>query len=202
MSLYLLKRNNTYYYRIRIPQDLQKWFSVREIRKSLKTTNKPSARLSANVWQSKVDNVFTFIRSGIFSEDQLHAIIQRQLTLSIVPIPQVLILPLSDIATSFIHEQTLTSKWTDKTKNDYRKVLNLFTEFTGEIALECVDRNVMVKFMECLCRLPANIKKKPEYCNLKLRDIIKLPDIKPMSIYTVNKYLSRVSAMLLWCVSV
>lgn len=174
MSFYRLKSDNTYYYRIRIPQDLQKWFSVREIKKSLKTTNKPSARLSANHWQSKVDNVFTFIRSGIFSEDQLHGIILRPLSLSIVPIPQVLILPLFDIATSFVHEQILTSKWTDQTKNDYRQVLNLFTKFACEIALENVDCKVMVKFMECLCKLPANIKKKPEYRNLKLRDIAKL----------------------------
>lgn len=200
MSLYLLKRNNTYYYRIRIPQDLQQWFSGREIKKSLKTTNKYSARVSANAWQRKVDNVFSFIRSGIFSEDQLHVIIQEQLSISIVPIPQVTTHPLSDIANSFIHEQTLISKWTDKTRGDYRKVLDMFIEFTGDVALESVDRKIMVDFIDCLRHLPANIKKKPAFSKLKMRDIIKLPDIKPMSTYTVNKYLSRVSAMLLWCV--
>lgn len=200
MSLYIQKRNNTYYFRVRIPQDLQQWFSGREIKKSLKTTHKCSAKISANAWQRRVDSVFTFIRSGLFSEDQLHTIIQEQLSLSIAPIPQVIIHSLPDIANSFIQEQMLKSKWTDKTQGDYRKVLDMFIEFAGEITLEGIDRKLMVEFVDCLSRLPANIKKKPAFNKMKMRDIVKLQNIKPMSSYTVNKYLSRVSAMLLWCV--
>jgi Domain of unknown function (DUF6538) len=74
---YLHQRNSTYYFRIRIPQDVQQWFSSKEIRRSLKTTDKQLAKLQAMTWARKSEKVFAFLRSEIFTPEQVHDLIQK-----------------------------------------------------------------------------------------------------------------------------
>jgi len=74
---YLYKRNSTYYFRIRIPLDLQQWFSGGEIKRSLKTRDRQTARLYARKWLAKADKLFAYMRSDIFTEDQLGSLIQK-----------------------------------------------------------------------------------------------------------------------------
>lgn len=50
-SKYLLKRDGRYYFRLRVPMDLRRWFAPREeIKKSLKTNSYNDAKNLVRVW--------------------------------------------------------------------------------------------------------------------------------------------------------
>jgi hypothetical protein len=73
LNFYILKRNQTYYYRIKIPVDLRSTFPVREIKQSLKTADPGAARILGSTVNTKVQTVFALIRSGALSESEVTA---------------------------------------------------------------------------------------------------------------------------------
>jgi len=67
---HLYKRNNTYYYRIRIPKDLKHIIPAKEIKKSLKSNTIHAAKSLAKVMASKVEKTFLLLRSQVLSPEQ------------------------------------------------------------------------------------------------------------------------------------
>ena len=73
---HLLRRNGRYYFRLRVPLDIQPWFAGRgEIKKSLRTANWAAARSLARVQSFQAEKVFTLIRSGAMTEEQIRRLV-------------------------------------------------------------------------------------------------------------------------------
>jgi len=70
MSSYLLNRNGHYYFRIRIPSDLSRVIPSAVLVKSLKTTQKVTAKVTLLTYLKGTLKVFSLYRSGFLSETQ------------------------------------------------------------------------------------------------------------------------------------
>ena len=77
MFYHLIKRGRTYYFRIRIPKDLLHYFSIPEVRKSLKTSNLPAAKILYSSLEEKYQKSFALLRSGFVSEEQVAGILSE-----------------------------------------------------------------------------------------------------------------------------
>ena len=73
---HLLQRSGHYYFRCKIPLDIRPWFAGRgEIKKSLRTTNWASACSLARVQSFHAERIFTLIRSGTLTEEQIRQLV-------------------------------------------------------------------------------------------------------------------------------
>jgi len=71
---YLVRRNNHYYCRIWIPEDLKPHFNCCEIKRSLKTSNCNTARTLVKALVYRAERVFMLIRSGMLTNEQIKTI--------------------------------------------------------------------------------------------------------------------------------
>lgn len=75
MYNYLFRRNSIYYFRIKIPKDLQDKFSKQEFKRSLQTKNFSQAKLIVKEIASSFEYFFFMIRSNMLTNSQVSAII-------------------------------------------------------------------------------------------------------------------------------
>ena len=67
----LFKRNNIYYFRLNLPQDIAPYFSCKEIWKSLKTMNYKSAKTTISKLLYNTERLFLHLRSGMYTDTGL-----------------------------------------------------------------------------------------------------------------------------------
>ena len=215
---YLYLRSNSSYFRMRVPQDLQRWFSSPEIKRSLKTQDKKSAKLLAAKWFNTVDSLFTRIRSEIFTEEQVQTLIQKTLacrttspTLHAAPTPApipsiepakpaIRSKPVSKIIEEFLREHVMLGKWRDKTAGEMTCSTNMFVKVMGDKPIREIDRMDMVEYIDKLSRLPSNMNTVLAYRGKSVEKILTMEISDPMSTASVNKYLSRANSLMIWAV--
>ena len=73
MNKHIFLRSVYFYYRMAIPNDLKHLFPFREIKQSLSTDDKKNAESQALGIEGKVLQVYSILRSGVFSEETLPA---------------------------------------------------------------------------------------------------------------------------------
>ena len=73
MNKHIFLRSGYFYYRMAIPNDLKHLFPFREIKQSLSTDDKKNAESQALGIKGKVLQVYSILRSGVFSEETLPA---------------------------------------------------------------------------------------------------------------------------------
>ena len=214
MSFYVLKIKDNYYFRSRIPQDLQQYFPYQEIKRSLRTKDPSHAKSQARIWSSKAEKVFMSIRANILPPEQVQSYIQRELPSLwrrsndpvISPIrkqrqeQQKKTKKLQQIIEEYAQENLALKKWTEKTRIDVESCLVIFKEIVGNKTVNSLERKDMVDFLEKLTKLPANMKKKQEYKDKTILQILNMKGTQPMSTRTINKYISRVGALMLFCI--
>jgi integrase len=150
---------------------------------------------------SKAEHVFSQIRSGYLSEQQIRLLVEKYLpTRKKKPNPAVKPKLLAEVMSGYVQEHVLLGKWTEKTRLEVESCLAVFSELVGIRPVSSLDRKIMVEFLEKVARLPANMNKKVEYRDKTVLQILDMQEVEPMSSSTVNKYLSRVGALMLWCV--
>lgn len=75
-SKYLLKRDGRYYFRLRVPLDLRRWFAPREeIKKSLKTNSFNGAKCLVRVWIYRSEQLFAQLRSAMLTDDKIKQLV-------------------------------------------------------------------------------------------------------------------------------
>lgn len=67
---HLIKRNNHYYFRLRVPQDLRHIICATEIKKTLKSDTYLAAKSLAKVWTYKTEEIFLLLRSQVLTPEQ------------------------------------------------------------------------------------------------------------------------------------
>lgn len=212
MSFYMHKRLSNFYFRIRIPQDLQQYFPYLEIKRSLRTKNPKQASGQVRIWSSKAEQVFMTLRSNILAPEQVQDYIRREL-------PSIWMKSTGDsigqdqkegqqkkakqlrqIMEEYIQEHVTLKKWTEKTRLENESCLVVFREIVGNRPVSSLDRKLLVDFLEKVARLPANMNKKAAYRDKTVLQILDMQGVEPMSSSTVNKYVSRVGALMIYCV--
>lgn len=73
---YLYQINHTYYFRLRIPRDLKRWFPIADFRRSLKTKTFTSAQQLTRLWAGRTEVLFTKLRSGVMTEGQILQLVE------------------------------------------------------------------------------------------------------------------------------
>ncbi len=75
MSDCLFKRNNIYYFRLRVPLDLAPFFPSKDIWKSLKTNDHNSARTTILKLLYSTERLFLHLRSGMYTKIQMKQLV-------------------------------------------------------------------------------------------------------------------------------
>lgn len=106
---------------------------------------------------------------------------------------------LSETITEFVRAKRVQDKWTEKTEKEYKAVFELFVRLIGDIPLAEIDDSVVIKYLETLKKLPANMNKSPVYVGKHIEEILSMNPI-PMAVRTVNKNIERVSSLFKWAI--
>lgn len=131
--MHILKRKNTYYYKLKIPVDLRGLIPLDEVRFSLRTVKKRDALYLASNLTSKYYTLFSQIRSGIYTEEQVVTLINQRLYLNLSQLnlnkvnkslPKVY--TLVELSQMYTKDKVLTNTWTDKILKAYESLFLMF----------------------------------------------------------------------------
>lgn len=114
-----------------------------------------------------------------------------------IPIPQK---PISEVIAEFSAEKTKGGSWNVKTEFEFKSFLKVFLEMVGDIDVKDINHQIMRDYKNTLARLPANRKKSPKYRDKTIKEILAIPDVKPMNLKTANRHISLVATMFGWAV--
>jgi integrase len=151
------------------------------------------------IWSAKVELVFSLIRSGVLSSDQIKEYVRQQIPSGHMKRREEDPKQLEQVIDAYMQEKVALGKWSEKTIVESRAQLGLFLRVAGNVYVKNIDRQLMVNYLETLKQLPAGMTLKPAYRGKTIAQILSMPDVKPMSATTVNKYLERAGALLIWC---
>lgn len=204
MATYLQHRRGYYYLRFRVPKDLSAVFPEQEFLKSLHTQDKKSARLCSSKLISQVLEVFTLLRGGFVSADQAKVKLSDLLARKPKATSE------EPLASHSRHTSPTLQKiveqytkdhetaWTAKTRLEYASYYRLLLDVIGDRMASTIDRDTVRDLRDTLTRLPSNLYKK--HPGMSIQQVLSIPDLKPMSITTVNKLLTLFGSLMRHCV--
>jgi len=203
-SSHLLIRGNHYHFRLRVPTDLHDKIPSKELLKSLKTTERKTAKISATHLHSNLLEVFALLRSGFITGEQARvrldvilsrssAVPHKTLTRSSAVPQQSLASPtLSEVIGDYTKDKG--TAWTTKTKLEYSGYFRLIVDALNDAEVSTITRDTIRSLRDTLSKLPANLYKR--FPNKTLAEVL-LMDIKqPMSSTTVNKLLTLLGSVM------
>ena len=202
MHFYLWKRNQTYYYRIKIPSELSHLFPCKLIRISLRTKDIVAARLAASNIHSKIQTSFALLRSGALSDDQSSAIIEpylprkRDIIVGEVNGKASPIVKLSGAIQVFVTDKS--PRWTIKTKLEFTCMFDVLVELVGDRDISKLTRADGLACRDRLMRLPSNFRKKKQYKDKSIKQVLAIGSDDTLTAKTVNKYLVLLSSLFKW----
>ena len=215
-----LHRSGKYYFRLWIPLDLRPLFtpflgSRPDVAYSLKTTALNQASTLALKASLEANTAFTLLRTGLLTGDQVQTVIGNILPKSKTkPKPasqaESLTTESKPAATKKGGKKLTTlwelyrtenrQKWTPKSLIEFTAQFQTIIFVMGDKNAGEVDREACVKLRDTLLhQIPPNYKKKKEYRDLSLAELVKAAPggLHPQ---TVNKHLSLISSVLRWAV--
>jgi len=201
--MHLIKRKNIYYYKIKIPVDLQHLIKRNELRFSLRTPNKRDALTLSSKFTSNYYNLFSQLRSGIYSNEEVISLVKVRLNLNIDHNPISVLkksLPkyhsLKSLSQKYQEDKMLTNSWTDKTLKAFEFSFMLFSKVIKDTTdIKEVNREDLQHYKSTLAKLPK--LNKTQY-NLSINQIVKLKQVI-ISTSTANKYLGYITSFFKWC---
>jgi len=195
---HLTKRGRTYYFRLRIPNDLLSYFPVSEVRKSLKTSNLPAAKILYSTWEDKFQKSFALLRSGFSTEEQVEGILRELLPSSTVSRSKSN-QSLSELIELYIADRSV--QWTSKTKAEFTQSFSILISLLSNQPVARITRSDCVKCRELLQSLPPNFTKKKQFRGMTARQIAKVNSGgQSLSAKTINKYLTLLSSFFKWSI--
>lgn len=122
------KRHQIYYFRLRVPVDLQKWMPLREVKKSLKTKSLSIAKSRVRVLLAEFVQLFGQIRSGTLSDQQVLDLLEKLIPSELHKIIETKPLWLADGIALYPKEHISLKRWGGKTQNECVAILSIFME--------------------------------------------------------------------------
>lgn len=105
---------------------------------------------------------------------------------------------LSTLLEEYVREHAAGGNWTDKTKAEYESIYEIFLGIMGDRDVQTLTHRDLVEYREALKRFPSHWKKKVAYREKTIPEILQMEVSDPLSVTTVNKYLTRVGGFLKW----
>lgn len=205
---HIIKVCNRYYYKIKVPVDLKNYFPCNFIKKSLKTTDLCEAKTMLAAMEYSVHRGFTLLRTGMLSDDMVLQVVKgiqpskgRVNESSEKGCKQDLgsknDLKLSNVIKRYVAAKQ--AEWTAKSKMEFKSVFKLLQDILGDIDVSTITKPVAIKLRSTLQKLPPNVYKK--YPGKTIQQVLSdCKDVDPMSTKSVNKHVSRLGAILRYCV--
>jgi len=208
-------RNGNYYFRLRIPADLNHIIPGIEILKSLRTKDRKAARLSAACLLPQFLKVFNLSRCGILTEDQTRKMVADLLGRKPADRPEVMVTetqpisspvsaqpptsappPASPLLQTIIDQYTKDhqGEWTAKTLLEYESYYRLILDIIGNRSMNEINRHTVRDLRDTLSKLPPHVYKK--YPRMTFREVLSLHHSKLMSITTVNKLIGLFGSLM------
>jgi hypothetical protein len=142
----------------------------------------------------KVQQAFTMIRSGILPEDMIPQVVE-----GIVPSKQKV--AVKTMCLYGVIEKYVAAKqheWTEKSKMEFGCVLKLLKDILGDVEVKSITRAMVLELRSTLMKLPTNMYKK--FPGKAIQEILSTKHTELLSIKSVNKHVSRLGAILRYCV--
>ena len=105
---------------------------------------------------------------------------------------------ISMVISSYVDERISGARWDVKTRQQNESSLSLMLEIIGDQPISAVTHQRMMELRDVLKRLPANRSKGVHYRSKSIEAILRLKNIKPMSITTINNILTRIASFFHW----
>jgi len=103
---------------------------------------------------------------------------------------------LSEVIKKYVEAKE--AEWTAKSKMEFKSVFRLLVDVLGDVDVSAITKPIVTTLRSTLQKLPPNIYKK--YPGQTINQILALKDVEPMSTKSVNKHVSRLGALLRYCV--
>lgn len=200
---HLIKVNSRYYYKIKVPVDLQHYFPRLFVKKSLKTSDLREAKTMLAAMEYSTHRSFTLLRTGMLPPDIIVQMVAE-------------LMPSKGCSGSMVCKEAQADKgmvlskaiqqyvadkqveWTEKTKMEVNSVFRLLQDILGDVDVCSITKPDVVELRANLLKLPANLYKK--YPGKTIKQILEHDNLEPMSLKSVNKHVSRLGALLRYCV--
>ena len=101
----------------------------------------------------------------------------------------------TEVQEVYVAEVEKGESWTEKTKSENLSIFALFVQAMGDLAVDKIDRKLMVNFKSIIMKLPPNLNKGSKYKDKSIEDIIASNPEKTLTVNTINKYLRRLSGL-------
>jgi len=83
-TIHLYMVRNTYYFRCRIPKDLQCWFSgIRDHKRTLRAKNPSNAQSLFRIHNSRTEMTLMMLRSGLLDDGQMREVVEEYINHSL-----------------------------------------------------------------------------------------------------------------------
>ncbi|MEN8132757.1 MAG: site-specific integrase [Pseudomonadota bacterium] len=106
--------------------------------------------------------------------------------------------PLTTIIEEYCAEQVQAGNWKPKTEGENRAIYNLLVSIVKDQPITDIKHETMQNYKKTLRKLPANMNKNKRYRDKRIKEILAMDNVKPMSTTTINKNLTRASSLLDW----
>ena len=105
---------------------------------------------------------------------------------------------MNEVVDAYFAEKRRAGAWTEKTEQEQRAVFDLFIKVTGDPPPAAITVDTARDYKAVLLKLPANLNKNPLYRGKSIPQVLALKPDDTMAVNTVNKHLTRVSALFAW----
>jgi len=191
---HLIKVNNRFYYKIKVPSDLCHLFPCKFIKKSLHTSELNAAKTLLRYCEFKTHNAFALLRTNTLEAEHVQQIVH-----SLLPAPRAIEVMEKSLLTNVIATYTSEKQtnWTGKTKLEVAGVFRLLVDILGDIDVSTITRPMLIDLRSSLLKVPPNFYvKNPDK---SVKKAIAENNGDGISIKTVNKYMSRIGGLLKYC---
>ena len=151
---HLIKVNNRFYFKIRVPVDLLQYFPCTFIKKSLKTDDPQSAKLLLVSMEYKIQQTFTLLRTGMLTDD-----VVKKLIGNLVPTKQKETVArgklLSDVIEMYVAAKEFG--WTAKSKMEFKCVFKLLVDILGDVEVATITKSMVMELRSTLLSAKASI---------------------------------------------
>lgn len=107
---------------------------------------------------------------------------------------------LSTVIQEFTDDHLRSNRWEKKTQMDNAAIFRDLIEIIGDMSIGTVTKDTLRDYRQTVMRLPPNRTKQRRYRELNIAEILKLPDVIPLSVSRINKHFAVVAQMFNWAV--
>jgi integrase len=107
--------------------------------------------------------------------------------------------PCSELFKLYTDDQRSSACWSIKTMGENAAINALLIRICGDHPITDYGRQHLIYFKQTIQKIPKNLNKDPRFRNRTIAEILRMREIEPLDVLTVNKYLARTCAFFSWC---